>query len=211
MALLARDATRSDDHALLSSFEDAERAVMDWMRRVGHADARLTPTGADGGIDVESSSAVAQVKWVNRPVGRPQIQQLKGVARQRNKRPLFFALTGYSRDARAWADEASVALFRFDQRGVVTGENRLASELAPPPNVSFLRRLSAKTSPRNSQAGRTDRRRPLVRRRGRGGAPRRRPTSPRLPESGTGFSGVSSEANRVPRDVHVPHSRLGLA
>lgn len=96
---------------------DAEEAAARWMRYWGWEDARTTPPGADEGIDVVSEHAIAQVKAYMNPVGRPEIQNLFGVASAEGKVGLFFALTGYTAEAEAWADKAGVGLFRFDLQG----------------------------------------------------------------------------------------------
>ncbi len=46
----------------LRTWQDAEDFAEDWMRRNGYPDAHKTPSGGDGGIDVISSGAIAQVK-----------------------------------------------------------------------------------------------------------------------------------------------------
>lgn len=108
---------------LLRSPRDFEAAAADWMKAWGLNDVRLTGRGADGGIDVEAQEAVAQVKAWMAPVGRPEIQQLKGAAHD-GRTPLFFSLSEYTTAARQFADEASVALFRFTgYNGEVEAEN----------------------------------------------------------------------------------------
>jgi hypothetical protein len=73
---------------------------------------RLTGAGADGGIDVEAEGAVAQVKAWMVPVGRPEIQRLRGAAYD-GRTPLFFSLTAYTSAAVEFANSCGVALFRF--------------------------------------------------------------------------------------------------
>ena len=92
-------------------------ATADWMRYWGWGDARALPIGPDAGIDVEASGAVAQVKAHMVPVGRPDVQNLYGVAHAKGVQALFFALTSYTRQAQEWANEHEVALFRFDLQG----------------------------------------------------------------------------------------------
>lgn len=58
------------------TWQEAESTACQWMRKNGYPDARLTQPGADGGIDVASSKAVAQVKHHSKPVDRPDVQQL---------------------------------------------------------------------------------------------------------------------------------------
>ena len=50
------------------------------MRYMGFVDAYPTPPGPDGGVDVDSTGAVAQVKAELAPTGRPRIQQLARLA-----------------------------------------------------------------------------------------------------------------------------------
>ena len=107
--------------------QDAEDAACEWMRYWGFADARLTPDGADGGLDVIASDAVAQVKDQATPVGRPVIQQLVGAAEGR--RAIFFARQGYTSEAEEWATRNMVALFRFDLQGLPETVNEPARRL----------------------------------------------------------------------------------
>src|SRR6266480_5439695 len=97
---------------LLRSPTDFEEAAADWMRVWGYRSVRRTAAGRDGGIDVESIEAVAQVKAWMVPVGSPEIQQLKGAAYE-GRFALFFSLTDYTAAAVRFADQAGVALFRF--------------------------------------------------------------------------------------------------
>ncbi len=81
------------------------------MRRNEFIGARLTQGGADGGIDVISETAVAQVKAEAKPTGRPAVQRIHGVATNQGCRALFFSTARYTNQAVDWADEAGVALF----------------------------------------------------------------------------------------------------
>lgn len=96
---------------------DAQVVAQEWMRYFGYIDARVGPDGPDGGVDVDSSVAVAQVKAEMRPTGRPVVQHIFGVAAHEGKSALVFSLAGYTDDAVDWATEAGVALFRFDLSG----------------------------------------------------------------------------------------------
>lgn len=114
---------------LIRSPADAEQVAAEWMRHLGFGDARCTPAGTDGGVDVRSTGAVAQVKAQLSPVGRPELQALYGVARSEGRRPLFFSLMSYTAAALTWADEVGMALFRFDHGGLVEPVNAPAEEL----------------------------------------------------------------------------------
>jgi hypothetical protein len=64
-----REIIRNVKQATDMSWQDAELVVCDWMKMHGYLDARLTTSGADGGVDVVSRRAVAQVKHHLKPVG----------------------------------------------------------------------------------------------------------------------------------------------
>jgi len=99
------------------------------MRHLGFHDAQCTGAGTDGGVDVRSREAVAQVKAQLSPVGRPELQALYGVARSEGRQALFFSLMSYTASALAWADEVGMALFRFDHAGIVEPQNAPAGVL----------------------------------------------------------------------------------
>jgi hypothetical protein len=113
---------------LIRSPEDAELAAAEWMRFYGYADATRTPAGADGGLDVVATGAVAQVKDYGTSIGRPVLQQLQGAALGRDS--LFFSRQGYTREAVAWAEQVGMALFRFDLQGEPEPINPLAIRIA---------------------------------------------------------------------------------
>ena len=115
----------------IRSPDDAEQVAAEWMRHLGFGDARCTPTGTDGGVDVRSREAVAQVKAQLTPVGRPELQALYGVARSEGRQPMFFSLMSYTAAARGWADEVGMALFRFDHSGMVEAVNHEADPSNP--------------------------------------------------------------------------------
>lgn len=113
---------------LIRKPRDAELVALEWMRFWGFDDAEATPVGADEGIDVVSETAVAQVKAHMVPIGRPDLQNLAGVAAVEGKTALFFALTGYTTQAIQWADRAKMALFTFDLQGVPEPVNNIARD-----------------------------------------------------------------------------------
>lgn len=118
---------------LIRVARDAELATLEWMRIMGHSDARVTPVGPDGGFDVVSAHVVAQVKAETRPVGRPALQRLHGAAHVVGKTPYFFSLSGYTPQGKEWATEAGLILFSFDLQGEIVGAN--------PRAVALLRRM----------------------------------------------------------------------
>ncbi|MFE6286974.1 restriction endonuclease [Streptomyces sp. NPDC057877] len=114
---------------LLREARDGELVAVEWMRYLGFEDAAATPVGADGGIDVTSARAVAQVKMEAKATGRPVVQQLHGVAVNEGKTGVFFSLAGYTPQARTWAQTSGTVLFRFDLQGAAEPVNALAHEL----------------------------------------------------------------------------------
>lgn len=110
--------------------QEAEQNAAARMRELGFPDARVTSGGADGGIDVRSSNALAQVKWRGGLTGRPALQNLYGARGiETSKRLLFFSAADYSQHAMEYAEQTGIALFIYDPDGRVTARNRHASVL----------------------------------------------------------------------------------
>ena len=117
-----------DDRVHIFTWRMAEELAEGHMHHLGFVDARRTPAGADGGFDVVSAHAVAQVKHHAATVGAPDVQRLRGAAHD-GRAALFYSSSGYSASAVAYADGAGVALFAFDIQAVVTTCNRAAELL----------------------------------------------------------------------------------
>lgn len=117
----------------IRSAHEAELNAAEKMREMGYTDAEAMPVGPDGGIDVKSSRAIAQVKWRGGQTGSPEIQNLFG-ARGANQDVdmLFFSAAGYSKSALRYADELGVMLFTYNPDGSVVPENSLAEQMAVP-------------------------------------------------------------------------------
>ena len=150
---------------LIRSPADAEQVAAEWMRHLGFADARCTGAGTDGGVDVRSGEAVAQVKAQLTPVGRPELQALYGVARSEGRQPLFFSLMNYTAAALTWADEVGMALFRFDHAGLVEPVNLAAEALlvaAGGPRVLLPSAWPVRLSDRSGRAAISRERRGLL-------------------------------------------------
>lgn len=113
---------------ILAGWESAEIAALTHMKSLGFIDAHLTKGGADGGIDVESIEAAAQVKFWANPVGRPDVQRIRGAAHS-YRLALFYSTGGYTKDAIAYADQAAVALFHMDVFGQVQADSAQAAML----------------------------------------------------------------------------------
>lgn len=57
------------------------------------------------------------------PTGRPVVQAIKGVAAHYQKQPVLLTLAGTTEQVARFADEAGVAVFRFDLLGVPVARN----------------------------------------------------------------------------------------
>lgn len=114
----------------IKTFAQAEQNAARQMRALGYTDARVTPPGPDGGIDVLSSTAVAQVKWRGAQVSRPDLHRLYGARGGRHHLDmLFFAATNYSGPAIQYANEVDIALFVYSPAGELDPVNRSAQRL----------------------------------------------------------------------------------
>ncbi|MCT7294211.1 restriction endonuclease (plasmid) [Rhodococcus pyridinivorans] len=100
----------------LLTWEDAEDFAEDWMRKNGYPDARKTKAGPDGGIDVTSARAVAQVKFFSSKIALHEIQRLSGIAHAEGKDAIFFSRTGYTKKAKEWGDRHGVRCLTFQPR-----------------------------------------------------------------------------------------------
>ena len=111
------------------SDEGAESLVAQWMRWLGVYDAEVTKFVGDGGIDVESSRYIAQVKNFTGNVGIAAIRELAGVAAVDGRTPLFFTSGVYPKDSEAWAQSAGIYLFTYDVKAAkLSANNQLARE-----------------------------------------------------------------------------------
>lgn len=105
----------------IQSERAAEQIAAHAMRQMGFSDAVETPVGPDGGIDVQATGAIAQVKWRSAQTGRQDIQALVGArGLEHHLELLFFSASGFSAKAVAYATLMGVALFTFDVRGNLT-------------------------------------------------------------------------------------------
>ena len=112
----------------VSSWQEAEALATWHMQKLGFDDAKMTPPGADGGLDVRATDAVAQVKHYATPIGAPVVQQLRGAAHGQGT-AIFYSRSGYTKSAVEYANGAAVALFTYDESGVVQPFNHAAQIL----------------------------------------------------------------------------------
>ncbi len=117
---------------LIKGHRDAERVAAEWMSAFGFRDVRLTPSGSDAGVDVESCDGFAQVKLEANRTSRPALQQLVGACAKRNGQLLFFSNAGYTAQALEYAEAHGIAAFEFDYAGLPRPKSRAARGLIPP-------------------------------------------------------------------------------
>jgi hypothetical protein len=115
----------------ITTAHQAELNAAAKMRSWGFIDATSTTGGSDGGIDVRSRTALAQVKWRGGVAGRPDLQRLYGArGTDTGKQLLFFSASGYSKQAVDYANQVGIGLFTYDPTGEVTAVNAAASKIA---------------------------------------------------------------------------------
>lgn len=107
---------------------EAEALAAQWMRLLGVVDAEPRRHSGDGGVDVVSTTYIAQVKNLAPTASVPvaQIRELAGVAAHDGRRALFFSSGGYSTGGIEFANRAGITLFVYDAvRGTLLGTNEL--------------------------------------------------------------------------------------
>jgi hypothetical protein len=120
------------------TFTQAESLAAAWMRYLGADGVVVTPSTRDGGIDVVANHFVAQVKHQASPVSPAAVQQLAGIAHIEGKRAVFFALSGYSRAARDFANRTGMALYRYSPSTATLVAESEAAELTNEGGLSNL-------------------------------------------------------------------------
>lgn len=107
----------------------AELHVEEWMAHWGFLDARATPVGPDGGFDVVSTRAAAQVKFRNQPSTLDQINSFHGACNGNYEFEIFVSRSGFTEPARIAADRYGMALFEFAQDGTPRPVNAAADSI----------------------------------------------------------------------------------
>lgn len=81
-----------------------------WAKWLGFENVTVTRYSQDGGIDIEATNMVAQVKFQELPVAVGPIRELNGV-RGNCENVLFFSLNGFTTGAIRQAEDLGVRLF----------------------------------------------------------------------------------------------------
>jgi len=121
----------------------AERLAALWMQHMGESDAVVSQATRDGGIDVESSNFVAEVKHHAKPVGPVPVRSLHGVAMSRGKVGVFFSRRGYTASSVEFARDAGLLLFTYNpEAGTLRGLTKVSEYALENGLSSVLRRVS---------------------------------------------------------------------
>lgn len=121
----------------IATWREAEFFAANHMRSMGFTDAEVTQLGSDGGVDVTSAAAFAQVKhFTGSAVGAPVVQQLVGAAK-RKEYAIFYALNGYTSSAISLAEDTKTALFAYSLDGVAVAVSTAAKTLSQRGYVLF--------------------------------------------------------------------------
>jgi len=107
----------------------AELHIEEWMAHWGFHDARATPVGPDGGFDVKSKRAAAQVKFRGQPTPLDQINSFHGACDRRYEHEIFVSKSGYTKPAREVANEYGMALFTLEEDGTPIPINYAAEKI----------------------------------------------------------------------------------
>jgi hypothetical protein len=93
----------------------AEHLVRDWLVFLGFEDAEVTRQSQDGGIDVESSEFVCQVKhYKSQPVTVQEVREIFGVSSSLGKSALIFTTSNLTASASLFAEQVGMATVHFD-------------------------------------------------------------------------------------------------
>jgi hypothetical protein len=133
------------------TWQDAEVLAAVTMVHLGFADATVTAAGKDQGVDVVARGAVAQVKNWQSTVGAPAVRDLFGTATAAGAAALFFSLSGYTAEARSFAQRAGVCLFTYTTGGKVVAASPSARAIL----IEAITRLADPVEQRRLQAERT--------------------------------------------------------
>jgi hypothetical protein len=108
----------------------AEALCAEWMRHLGAPEATVTRLTSDGGIDIESTNYIAQVKNYAGTVGVAEVRELAGVSHDDGRHALFFTSGAYASGAQEFAQRIGMALFRYNAvEGTISDQNRFAADM----------------------------------------------------------------------------------
>lgn len=121
---------------LIRDWADAEKIAAEWVEWFGFGPASVTQATRDGGVDVVSATAVAQVKDYGRPCPAGPVREVAAIGHLEGKVAMIFARAGFTPDALDWGARAGVAMFGFDLQGTPTPHSPAAADLMDAPATS---------------------------------------------------------------------------
>ena len=93
----------------------AESLVADWLVYLGCQDVVLTKASQDGGVDVETSKHLCQVKYYkNNPVSVQEVREIFGVASAAGKAAMIFTSSDLTAAAYEFANEVGIIAVQFN-------------------------------------------------------------------------------------------------
>lgn len=110
----------------LYSKEGAEEAAIAWLRWAG-----LVPSDRRGGQDALTPAVELHVDYTDKQIGIGGVQRYKGVGAVSGRTPVVVARSGFSRNARIWAEAAEMLLFILEEDGRLRPANELAEAYTP--------------------------------------------------------------------------------
>lgn len=118
----------------ITTWRQAERNAIRWLRDLGYADAAAAPEGSPPGVDITSRWAIAQVRFGDSAVRRSELQQLTE-ARGDDEEVAIYAFTSskFEIPALTYADVKGIALFSYDGSGAMLPRNAAASSVVGAP------------------------------------------------------------------------------
>lgn len=125
------------------TWEDAEMMAAAHLTHIGFGGVTRTPGTGDAGLDVIGSGVAAQVKFQQKPTGRPALQSLAGAASGVPTR-VFYAKS-YASTSLVEADRLGLALFQYNDDGAVVAANSIARGIAPTQRTATRTVLGALT------------------------------------------------------------------
>lgn len=109
--------------------QDAKTAGAQYLRWLGYAGIRIAEKRPASGVDLRGPGVVAHVDPTTAPTELRATETLWLNGLNESAQAVCFSLAGYTREARARADELAVALFVLDLTGMPQPVNDSADEL----------------------------------------------------------------------------------
>jgi hypothetical protein len=98
----------------------AELLVSKWLEFLGEHDVQITQYAKDGGIDVETTDCVCQVKnYQEKKVSSSEVRDLLGAAQPTGKLPVLFTSSSLTQDAEKFCNANGIVAIRYDSENAL--------------------------------------------------------------------------------------------